>query len=281
MATRSGRRLGPAIVLAVGLAVLSTAAVAAARSSLGRQRTALPSGTYKIGYVEGITGRLAFYDVPFAQGMKVRIAQVNAKGGVGGKVKLQLLEQDGKSSPAQGGIAARSLLASHVQFGVAPCDLDLGLPAGQVFEKAKIPNVLSCANGWTYPKIVGPYAFTNAYGTSAMGAGMAQYAISRGWRRACDYSSNDYFYGKNVSDVFDAVYKKLGGKIVCHLYYHFSDTDFRAVATQIQSAKPQVVATSLVFPGTTTFLKQVRAAGYDGPVRLGRRHRLGSSNRSG
>src|SRR3954447_6113132 len=66
--------------------------------------SALPSGTYKIGFVESKTGRLAFYDLPFYQGLKLAVDQINAKGGVGGKLKLQIVTEDGKSGPAQGAI---------------------------------------------------------------------------------------------------------------------------------------------------------------------------------
>jgi branched-chain amino acid transport system substrate-binding protein len=225
----------------------------------------LSAGSYKIGFVESITGRLAFYDPVFAQGMKVAISQVNDKGGVDGKLRLDLVERDGKSEPAAGAVAARELVSQNVQFGVTPCDADIGIPAAQIFAEAKIPVVMACGSGWTFPKIVGEYAFNNVFGTAAMGAAQAEYAIDQGWKRACDLSSNDYFYGKNTSDVFQARFKELGGEIVCHVFYKLTDSDFRAVATQIARAKPDVVTTTLVFPGSTTFLKQVRAQGYDGP----------------
>ncbi len=251
--------------LAAAVVALAIGGLAAAKSDKGGKSAAVPSGTYKIGFVESITGRLAFYDPIFAAGLKVRIDQINAKGGVGGKLKLQLIEQDGKSDPAQGAVVARDLVAKGIQFGVTPCDADIGIPGAQIFASKKIPVVMSCGSGWTFPTIVGPYAFNNLFGTAAMGAGQASFAIKRGWKKACDLSSNDYFYGKNTSDVFDAAYKKLGGKLVCHVYYKLTDSDFRAIATQIAKAKPDVVTTTLVFPGSTTFLKQVRAAGYNGP----------------
>lgn len=259
-------------LIGVGLATVKDDATRSGQATAGAAAAtrpskagALPSGTYKIGFVESITGRLAFYDPIFASGMKVRIDQINAKGGVGGKLKLQLIERDGKSDPAQGSVVARELTSMGVSFGVTPCDADIGIPAALIFQSKKTPVVMACGSGWTFPQVVGDYAFNNVFGTAAMGAGQAQFAIKRGWKRACDLSSNDYFYGKNTSDVFDATYKKLGGKIACHVYYKLTDTDFRAVATQIARAKPQVVTTTLVLPGSTTFLKQVRAAGYKGP----------------
>jgi branched-chain amino acid transport system substrate-binding protein len=225
----------------------------------------LPEGTYKIGFVESITGRLAFYDPVFAQGMKVAISQINDEGGVDGKLRLELIERDGKSEPAAGAVAARELVAEDVQFAVTPCDADIGIPAAQIFAEAEIPVVMACGSGWTFPKIIGEYGFNNVFGTAAMGAAQAEYAIEKGWKRACDLSSNDYFYGKNTSDVFQARYKELGGQIVCHVFYKLTDSDFRAVATQIARAKPDVVTTTLVFPGATTFLQQVRTQGYRGP----------------
>jgi branched-chain amino acid transport system substrate-binding protein len=242
-----------AVIAAVG------AGMAAAKGS------AVPSGTYKIGYVESLTGRLAFYEPPWGEGVKTAIDQLNAKGGVDGKLKLELITEDGKSDPATGAVVARDLVGKGVQFGLTPCDQDIGVPAAQVFQRAKIPVVMSCGSGWTFPQVVGDYAFINVFGTAAMGAAQAEFAIKKGWKRACDLSSNDYFYGKNTSDVFDARFKQLGGKIVCHVYYKLTDSDFRAVATQIAKAKPDVVTTTLVFPGSTTFLKQVRAQGYNGP----------------
>lgn len=254
-----------AIMLAAAVAVAAAvgASLATAKSGKG---SALPSGTYKIGYVESITGRLAFYEPPWGDGVKTAIGLLNAKGGVGGKLKLQLITEDGKSDPAQGAVVARDLVGKGVQFGITPCDLDIGVPGAQVFQKAKIPVVMSCGSGWTFPEVVGDYAFLNVFGTAAMGAAQAEFAIKKGWKKACDLSSNDYFYGKNTSDVFDARYKQLGGQIVCHVYYKLTQTDFRAVDTEIANAKPQVVVTTLVLPGATVMLKQLRAQGYNGPM---------------
>lgn len=254
-----------AIVLMAAVAVFAAIGVTLATAKSGKPG-AVPSGTYKIGYVESITGRLAFYEPPWGDGVKTAIDLLNAKGGVGGKLKLQLIAEDGKSDPATGAVVARDLVGKGVQFGITPCDQDDGVPAAQVFQRAKIPVVMSCGSGWTFPQVVGDYAFINVFGTAAMGAAQAEFAIKKGWKRACDLSSNDYFYGKNTSDVFEARYKQLGGKIVCHVFYKLTQTDFRSVDTQIANAKPQVVVTTLVLPGATVMLKQLRAQGYKGPM---------------
>ena len=252
------------------LPILAALVALAVGTGLGLAKSgggsALPSGTYKIGFVESKTGRLAFYDVPWYQGLAGAIDQINAKGGVGGKLKLQVITEDGKSDPAQGAVVASDLINKNVQFGISPCDADIGIPAATKFQAASIPVVMACGSGWTFPSIVGSYAFINVYGTAALGAAQAEFAAKQGWKRAYNLSSTEYFYGKNIGDSFAARYKQLGGKIVGTGYYKFADTDFRALATQIVAKKPQVVTSTIVLPGSTTFLKQLRAAGYKGPV---------------
>jgi branched-chain amino acid transport system substrate-binding protein len=251
----------PLLVALIALAVGTGLGVA---KSTGKNT--LPSGTYKIGFVESKTGRLAFYDPPFYQGLKLGVDQINAKGGVGGKLKLQVVTEDGKSDPAQGAVVASDLINKKVQFGITPCDADIGIPGASKFQAAKIPVVMACGSGWTFPQIVGDYAFINVYGTAALGSAQAEFAIKQGWKKAFNFSSTEYFYGKNIGDTFAARYKQLGGTLVGTGFYKFADTDFRAIATQIASRKPDVVTSTIVLPGSTTFLKQLRAAGYKGPV---------------
>jgi branched-chain amino acid transport system substrate-binding protein len=272
----ASKRKWVAIVLALAAALMLTLVACGDDDDGGEQGAGgteaeagegggLQEGTYRIGFVESITGRLSFYDPAFAEGMKLAIEQINEKGGVDGRLRLELAAKDGRSDPAAGAVAAREFVSEGLDFAVTPCDADIGIPGAQIFQDNEIPVVMACGSGWTFPKIVGDFAFNNVFGTAAMGAAQAEYAIDRGWETACDLSSNDYFYGKNTSDVFQARFEELGGRIACHEFYKLTDTDFRAVATQIARANPDVVTTTLVFPGATTFLRQVRAQGYNGP----------------
>jgi branched-chain amino acid transport system substrate-binding protein len=254
------------MALLVGACLVTLAVGTGASVAKSGKGSTLPSGTYKIGFVYSQTGRLAFYDVPFYQGLKQEIDSINAKGGVGGKLKLQIVSEDNKSDPAQGAIVASDLISQKVQFGITPCDADVGIPGATKFQAAKIPVVMACGSGWTFPSIVGNYAFINVFGTAALGAAQAEYAMKKGWKKAYNLSSTEYFYGKNIGDTFAARYKQLGGKIVGTGFYKFADVDFRALVTQIARLKPDVVTSTIVLPGSTTFLKQLRSAGYKGPV---------------
>jgi branched-chain amino acid transport system substrate-binding protein len=254
------------MALLIGACLVTLAVGTGASVAKSGKGSALPSGTYKIGFVYSKTGRLAFYDVPFYQGLKQVVDSINAKGGVDGKLKLQIVSEDGKSDPAQGAIVASDLIGQKAQFGITPCDADIGIPGAVKFQAAKIPVVMACGSGWTFPSIVGDYAFINVFGTAALGAAQAEFAMKKGWKKAYNLSSTEYFYGKNIGDTFAARYKQLGGKIVGTGFYKFADVDFRALVTQIARLKPDVVTSTIVLPGSTTFLKQLRSAGYKGPV---------------
>jgi branched-chain amino acid transport system substrate-binding protein len=254
------------VALLIGVCLVTLAVGTGASVAKSSKASALPSGTYKIGFVYSKTGRLAFYDVPFYQGLQQVVDSINAKGGVDGKLKLEIVTEDGKSDPAQGAIVASDLIGQKAQFGITPCDADIGIPGAAKFQAAKIPVVMACGSGWTFPTIVGDYGFINVFGTAALGAAQAEYAMKKGWKRAYNLSSTEYFYGKNIGDTFAARYKQLGGKIAGTGFYKFADVDFRALVTQIARLKPDVVTSTIVLPGSTTFLKQLRSAGYKGPV---------------
>ena len=96
---------------------------------------------------------------------------------------------------------ASDLINQNVQFGITPCDADIGIPGATKFQAASIPVVMACGSGWTFPSIVGSYAFINVYGTAALGAAQAEFAAKQGWKRAYNLSSTEYFYGKNIGDI--------------------------------------------------------------------------------
>ncbi len=79
---RRSSRLG-LMAAAIAVAVVAVAATAAARS------TSSSAGTITIGWAFDSTGAMAPFDGPALAAAQLRVAQINAKGGVDGK-KLQI-----------------------------------------------------------------------------------------------------------------------------------------------------------------------------------------------
>ena len=94
MKERRRRAVAAALVLvAVGASVL-------AATGFEAQAKGLPGGTITVGYGANLTGFLAVHDKLIANGAKLAVDQIDAKGGIGGKVKIKLIREDTKSDPA-------------------------------------------------------------------------------------------------------------------------------------------------------------------------------------
>jgi branched-chain amino acid transport system substrate-binding protein len=224
--------------------------------------------TYKVGYAVSKTGRLTFFEEPFLKGLELAVEQINAAGGIDGKVKIELEQRDTRSDPSTTGTAAQELVDGGAQFLITPCDADVSLPGGQVGQRAKIPTLNSCGSGSSLPSQVGDFQFMNVYGTVAMGAAMAELALEQGHKNAYVMSSKDIFYTQSTSESAQKVFEEGGGKVTGTTSFKISQPRYPAQATAIAKASPapEALLTSIFVPDSVSFLKQVRAEGFEGAV---------------
>ena len=95
----STRSAGRSLALAIGILA---AAPAWAQLEAGT--------TYKIGWASDTSNYLSFVDEPLAKGMQVAIDELNGKGGIAGKVKIELDRRDMKSDPMLGATVVQELI---------------------------------------------------------------------------------------------------------------------------------------------------------------------------
>ncbi len=107
--------------------------------------------TYKIGYDSSQTGTLAYSDVPASKGVQMAIDEINAKGGIDGKYKIEMTLQDNRSEAAQSAVVAQDLLSKGVQFLICTSDADPCTAAGQVAQGKGIPTMSTAATSPTLP----------------------------------------------------------------------------------------------------------------------------------
>lgn len=220
---------------------------------------------YQIGFAAGKTGFLSFYDGPVEQGMEAAIADVNARG-LAGPYKLELTVKDMKSDPARSATVVQELLSDGAKFIISPCDVDTGLPGSLVAVRDEVPVMSSCAGDSTYRKRAGAYAFLNVPGTLAQGATTAEYAYEQGHRTAWVVTSRDIGYTQTMSEAFEDRFKELGGKILGTTVSGLGDTNYRAVATKVVNAKPDVIYTTMILPGLVSLMRDLERAGNESPL---------------
>jgi branched-chain amino acid transport system substrate-binding protein len=226
------------------------------------------SGAYSIGYDSSQTGGLAYSDVPASKGVQMAIDEINAKGGIAGKWKIELTLQDNRSEAAQSAVVAQDLISKDVKFLICTSDADPCTAAGQIAQKAGVPTMSTAATSPTLPASVGDFMFMSVFGDNVQTAALAGYAIDEGYRSAYLLCSPDSSYTSKSCDYFAQVFEKKGGTIAGNGSFTLGAADFSAEVTKIQNLSPQpdVIMTPAYPPDAPTFIKQLRAAGVEIPV---------------
>jgi branched-chain amino acid transport system substrate-binding protein len=222
----------------------------------------------KIGFVGGQTGFMAQCDQPSLKGMQLAVDQINAKGGIDGKVKVELIARDSRSEVAQSAVMAQELLAEGVTVVISPCDVDHSVAVAQVAAASQVPTISSCASTPTLASAGGDFMFINCTPDNVQGAVLGKYAADQGYKRALILVSPDTPYTYQLPLYFAEVFKKAGGELIGTVEYKLGQQDFAAEVTKIKALDPQpdVIMTSAYEPDFPAFLKQLRSAGVKAAV---------------
>ncbi|MBL1421854.1 MAG: ABC transporter substrate-binding protein [Alphaproteobacteria bacterium] len=229
--------------------------------------TTASAETLKIGLATAQSGGLAPYDVPVVTGLKIAVEELNAAGGIMGKINIELIEKDMRSDVAQTIIAVQELVDAEVSVIVLPCDADPSLAVTGIVDEAKIPAISTCASSPTLPLIGGDFVFANFPGDNVQATVSASWAYEQGYKSAFILYSPDTQY-TTLPLYFADVIKALGGSVVGTETYSLGQPDFSSIATKIAAISPQpdIVMTSAYEPDFPSFLKALRAAGVTSQV---------------
>src|SRR5256714_10267513 len=101
------------------------------------------------------------------------------------------------------------------------------------------------------------------------GSAMAQYAWSKGWRKAALATDGVIVYFKNVVQAFKVRWRQLGGTIVAEETYHsLGGNDVQNTVSRLNAIKADVIVTSTAgaFGALSTLMSGLRSAGNDTPM---------------
>ena len=218
-----------------------------------------------IGFAGGLTGDVAFYDVPSRAGMEYAVSELNEAGGVDGH-EVELLVKDMKSDPKLSEVVAQELIedGAQVLLGAPFPDQNAGtIRAGGA---AGIPTVLVSATDPNNLVVGGRIAYFTTFGDNQQAAAAAQYVLDQGAQTAMTISSPDTGYTRNTPGWFAETFEAGGGKVVGDAQFSIGQQDFAPIADSVVDADPDVVYTSMFLPDTPVFLKALEGAGYQGDV---------------
>jgi branched-chain amino acid transport system substrate-binding protein len=251
------------------LAVCASAIAAVAATTGGHAATSAKKPIV-IGWAFDSKGNMAPFDNPALAAAKIRVAQINAKGGVDG-AKLQIKTCDTQNNdPAKAKSCAASLLGAGANIIFTTCDVDYATPVVQEAINRGILAIAPCiGTDQMGPKrfgAKGKLAFSFGNVAQDEGSAMAEYAHRRGWKTASLATNTLLVYFKNVVTAFDKRFTQLGGKIVTRQSYATGANNVGNAVTQLNAKKADVIVSSTSFGELPALVSGLRALGNNTPV---------------
>ena len=249
----------------VAAAALVVAATAAARTQAG--------SPIVIGWAFDSKGAMAPFDGPALAAAQVRVKQLDAKGGVGGR-PLQIKTCDTQNNkPAIAKACAQKLLSQGANVIFTTCDVDFAAPVVQEAINRGVLAVAPCiGTDQMGPKrfgAKGQLAFSFGNVAQDEGSAMADFAWKKGWRTAAIATDTVIVYFKDVTKAFQARWKQLGGKVAdSETYQSLGSTNVQNVVSRLQGVKADVVVTSTAgaFGALSTLVSGLRSLGNNTPI---------------
>ena len=115
----------------------------------------------------------------------------------------------------------------------------------------------------------GKLAFSFGNVAQDEGSAMAQYAWSKGWRKAALATDGVIVYFKDVVKAFKARWTQLGGKVVAQETYHsLGGNDVNNTVSRLNGVSADVIVTSTAgaFGALSTLISGLRSLGNDTPI---------------
>ena len=226
----------------------------------------------KLGANLEMTGNNATFGQSAANGAKLAIKEINAKGGINGK-QLELVVADNKSEAAEAANAMQKLITQDKVVGViAPIASSSVIAAAQVNMANKVLAISPTASN---PKVtvdpatgkVRDFLFRAAFIDPFQGSVMANFAgKSLKATKAAMYIDNSSDYATGLGQFFKETFLKNGGAIVSEEAYLAKDTDFKATLTKIKAANPDVLFVPGYYQEVGMIIKQAREMGLTMPI---------------
>ena len=247
------KRLHPA---AAGVVLVAALAVAAAftAAAVGQPSAAnVARPAIVLGWAYDGQGAMAPFDGPALAAARIRINQLNARGGVNGR-RLRLTTCNTQNNdPTRAKACARQLLGRGAHVIVTTCDVDLATPVVQEsINRGKLTVAPCIGTDQMGPKrfgrTKGRLAFSFGNAAQDEGSAMAEFAWRRGWRRAALATDTVIVYFRNVVRAFEVRWRQLGGTIVARESYQSAPgggtPNIQNAVSRLSRTNAQVIVTS-------------------------------------
>jgi branched-chain amino acid transport system substrate-binding protein len=223
-----------------------------------------------LGHVTSLTGEQATFGDSTDKGVNLAVAEVNAAGGINGKL-ITVKTYDDQGKPEEAALAATRLIVQdkvHVLLGEVASSRTLAI--APIADAKGVPQITSAS---TNPRVTKdgektrPYVFRVCFIDPFQGTVMAKFAHANLKVKKVAILrdvGNDYSVG--LADYFKATFEKLGGTIVSDQSFKAGDQDFKAQLTAIKTKAPELIYVPAYYTDVALIGRQARELGIKVPL---------------
>lgn len=251
---------------AIGVGALGLALTTACGSSGGGKVASgqMPAEVHVVSVTDK-TGVTAFGGLPQYKGIELAVDEINSQGYLG-NTKIDLESRDAQSDTQTAVSQATQAVANpSVSAILGPITSAQSIGISPLVDKAKVPTVYtqSASDG----VLLGDYTFRVTPPQPTMfPAAMAHLRDLGAKRISVLYNSASPALVEMAEKSLPGGASQYGYQILSSTAVQNSTQDFAASATKIAGERPDAVAVLLVGAQNATAMRQLRQAGYDGPV---------------
>jgi branched-chain amino acid transport system substrate-binding protein len=204
-----------------------------------------PNGAFagevaKLGVLMPVTGTLAYDGGLTIEGIKLAADEINAGGGIDGKMKIDLIVEDSAGLPATSVAAMTKLVSVHkVSAVIGDFASSCTLAAMEVAKRERValvtpislaPKITQSGNEWVFRACDNSEMIANAF---------TKYALKDKKIRKWAFIAVNTDYGRGSVDAFSKTIKALGGEIGLVEYFNQGETDYYTILTKLQATDTQ------------------------------------------
>ncbi|OYO29362.1 amino acid ABC transporter substrate-binding protein [Janthinobacterium sp. PC23-8] len=236
---------------------------------LGFSQMAVAADPIKIGVSGPFTGGSAPMGVSMRDGVKLAVAEINAKGGVLGR-SLLLIERDDEAKNERGVQIAQELINKEkVAATVGYINTGVALASQRFYQEAKIPVMNNVATGSIVTKQFADqpenYIFRNAANDQIQSHMIVEEATRRNFKKVAILADSTNYGQLGREDLEKALDKK-GLKAVAVEKYNIKDVDMTAQLLKAKQAGAEVVLTYGIGPELAQIANGMEKLGWKVPM---------------
>jgi branched-chain amino acid transport system substrate-binding protein len=216
----------------------------------------------KIGIAVPLTGPAAVYAAGFKRGADLAADEINAKGGILGGRKIQVVYEDDKGTPAGGVAAVQKLMVQDKVSAIGGGSGSSVVLAETAITKNRILHMNSGAQADSLTEQDSPFLFTVQTVITSNSRSFNRFLIEKIKPKTVAFIGDNGEFSKKVLEVLTKDINTAGIKLVESSLYDAEIRDFTSILTRIKAVDPDVLYVSDAYPARSAQLwKQVRQLG--------------------